>query len=100
MKMLGGNKTDGESHVAAPAPAASAVHIRQTTKAKPKFDDGFDEDLSKTQPPTGGIIPHGVLLCRWFYNHPPTRDTPEYPVGCSGVSRAGYTKEASWKRKN
>jgi len=31
MKILGGNKTDGESHVAASAPAAPAVH-----KGKPK----------------------------------------------------------------
>ena len=39
MKMLGGNKTDGESHVAAPAPAAN---MGKTTKAgqKPKLDEG------------------------------------------------------------
>ena len=39
MKMLGGNKTDGESHVAAPAPAANKG---KTTKAgqKPKLDEG------------------------------------------------------------
>lgn len=39
MKMLGGNKTDGESHVAAPAPAANKG---KTTKAgqKPEFDEG------------------------------------------------------------
>ncbi len=39
MKMLGGNKTDGEPHVAAPAPAANKG---KTTKAgqKPKFDEG------------------------------------------------------------
>ena len=38
MKMLGGNKTDGESHVAAPAPAASAANKgnSKTTKAGPK----------------------------------------------------------------
>lgn len=42
MKMLGGNRTDGESHVAAPAPAASAANKGKTTKAsqKPKFDEG------------------------------------------------------------
>ena len=42
MKMLGGNKTDGESHVAAPAPAASAANKGKTTKAgqKPKSDEG------------------------------------------------------------
>lgn len=42
MKMLGGNKTDGESHVAAPAPAASAANNGKTTKAgqKPKFYEG------------------------------------------------------------
>lgn len=42
MKMLGGNRTDGESHVAAPAPAASAPNKGKTTKAgqKPKFDEG------------------------------------------------------------
>jgi hypothetical protein len=32
MKMLGGNKSDGESHVA--APAASAANKGKTTKAK------------------------------------------------------------------
>jgi len=39
MKMLGGNKTDGESHVAAPAPATNKG---KTTKAgqKPEFDGG------------------------------------------------------------
>ena len=39
MKMLGGNKTDDESHVAAPAPAANKG---KTTKAgqKPKLDEG------------------------------------------------------------
>ena len=39
MKMLGGNKTDGESYVAAPAPAANKG---KTTKAgqKPKLDEG------------------------------------------------------------
>ena len=39
MKMLGGNKTDGEPHVAAPAPAANKG---KTTKAgqKPKLDEG------------------------------------------------------------
>jgi len=42
MKMLGGNRTDGESHVAAPAPAASAANKGKTTKAgqKPKSDEG------------------------------------------------------------
>jgi len=42
MKMLGGNRTDGESHVAAPAPAASAANKGKTTKAgqKSKFDEG------------------------------------------------------------
>lgn len=42
MKMLGGNKTDGESHVAAPAPAASAANKGKTTKVgqKPKSDEG------------------------------------------------------------
>ena len=42
MKMLGGNKTDGEPHVAAPAPAASAANKCKTTKAgqKPKLDEG------------------------------------------------------------
>jgi len=42
MKMLGGNRTDGESHVAAPAPAASVANKGKTTKAgqKPKFDEG------------------------------------------------------------
>ncbi len=42
MKMLGGNRTDGESHVVAPAPAASAANKGKTTKAgqKPKFDEG------------------------------------------------------------
>ena len=44
MKMLGGNKTDGESHIAAsaPAPAASAANKGKTTKAgqKPKLDEG------------------------------------------------------------
>ncbi len=61
MKMLGGNKTDGESHVA--APAASAANKGKTTKTgrTPEFDDGsfLTRDLSKTQLPTGGIIPHG-----------------------------------------
>ena len=40
--MLGGNKTDGESHIAAPAPAASAVNKGKATKAgpEPKFDEG------------------------------------------------------------
>ena len=39
MKMLGGNKMDGESHVAVPAPAANKG---KTTKAgqKPKLDEG------------------------------------------------------------
>ena len=39
MKMLGGNKTDDESHVAAPAPAANKG---KTTKAgqKPNLDEG------------------------------------------------------------
>lgn len=39
MKMLGGNRTDGESHVVAPAPAANKG---KTTKAgqKPKLDEG------------------------------------------------------------
>lgn len=42
MKMLGGNRADGESHVAAPAPAASAANKGKTTKAsqKPKSDEG------------------------------------------------------------
>lgn len=42
MKMLGGNKTDGESHVAAPAPATSAANKGKTTKGgqKPNFDEG------------------------------------------------------------
>jgi len=42
MKMLGGNRTDGESHVAAPAPVASAANKGKTTKAgqKSKFDQG------------------------------------------------------------
>ena len=42
MKMLGGNKTDGEPRVAAPAPAASAANKGKTTKAgqKPEFDGG------------------------------------------------------------
>ncbi|RFC33898.1 MAG: hypothetical protein DID90_2727554931 [Candidatus Nitrotoga sp. LAW] len=40
MKMLGGNKTDGESRVA--APAAPDANKGKTTKAgpKPKFDEG------------------------------------------------------------
>lgn len=42
MKMLGGNKTDGESHVAASAPVVPAVSKGKTTKAgqKPEFDGG------------------------------------------------------------
>ena len=43
MKMLGGNKTDGESHVAAPAPVVPAVSKGKTTKAgpKPEFEGTF-----------------------------------------------------------
>ena len=43
MKMLCGNKTDGESHVAAPAPVVPAVSKGKTTKAgpKPEFEGTF-----------------------------------------------------------
>ena len=57
MKMLGGNKTDGESHGAASAPAAPVVH-----KGRPKAQIGRRLFLKSTthrgnHPPRGASLP-------------------------------------------